>query len=89
MLFIAGEATTYVLKIAQQARARALGPLHPSFDIVKILREGLNVFLPENAHEICSGRLHVSLTRVADRENVIISEFESKEDLIQVNFQFI
>ena len=74
-----------MLKVAQQARARALGPLHPSFDIVKILREGLNVFLPENAHEICTGRLHVSLTRVVDRENVIISEFDSKEDLIQVH----
>ncbi len=83
-LFIAGEATTYILKVAQQARARALGPLHPSFDIVKLLRHGLNCFLPDNAHEICSGRLHVSLTRVVDRQNVVITEFDSKDDLVQV-----
>ena len=73
-----------MLDVALKARARALGPLHPSFNIVHHLKEGLQRFLPDNAHEICSGRLHVSLTRVSDRKNVLVSQFDSREDLIQV-----
>jgi hypothetical protein len=39
--------------------------------------------LPENAWEICSGRLHISLTFLTGWgfENRIISEFTSNEDL--------
>ncbi len=86
MIYIgfSGEATTYVLRVATEARSRALGPLHPSFDLVTSLRRGLNSFLPDNAHETATGRLHVSLTRVTDRENVIVNTFDTKEDLIQV-----
>ncbi len=73
-----------MLRVATEARSRALGPLHPSFDLVTSLRRGLNSFLPENAHKIANGRLHVSLTRVTDRENVIVNTFDTKEDLIQV-----
>jgi hypothetical protein len=42
--------------------------------------------LPDDAHERVSGRLHISLTRVYDGKNVIVSEFSSKEDLLQVRF---
>ena len=45
--------------------------------------EGLQKFLPANAHEIVSGRLHISMTRVYDGKNVIISQFNSREDLLQ------
>ena len=79
-----GEATTFTINLATKARARALGPLHPSFDIVYHLRHVLQTFLPDNSHEIASGRLHVSLTRVSDRKNVLVSQFDTKEDLIQV-----
>ena len=34
-----------VLKIALKARSYALGPLHPSFNIVDILRNGLRRWL--------------------------------------------
>ncbi len=79
-----GHATSYTLYIAGKARSRALGPLHPSFNIVQELRKGLDEFLPDNAHEICNGRLHVSLTRVSDRQSVIVNTFETKQDLLQV-----
>ena len=81
---ILGECTTYVIRIATQARSRALGPLHPRFNMVMYLRDGLEEFLPEDAHVISTGRLHVSLTRVSDRKNVIINQFDTREDLIQV-----
>ncbi|XP_040201754.1 patatin-like phospholipase domain-containing protein 2 [Rana temporaria] len=72
-----------VMEVAKEARKRNLGPLHPSFNLVKILKDGLYRNLPENAHELASGKLCVSLTRVSDGENVLVSEFSSKEELIQ------
>ncbi|KAK7878908.1 hypothetical protein WMY93_030842 [Mugilogobius chulae] len=56
-----------VIEVAKEARRRNLGPLHPSFNLVK-----------------ASGRLCVSLTRVSDGQNVLVSQFSSKDELIQV-----
>uniref|UniRef100_U3J4T2 PNPLA domain-containing protein n=1 Tax=Anas platyrhynchos platyrhynchos TaxID=8840 RepID=U3J4T2_ANAPP len=39
--------------------------------------------LPEDSYQVASGRLHISLTRVVDGQNVMVSEFSSKEELIQ------
>uniref|UniRef100_A0A8C3MF40 Uncharacterized protein n=1 Tax=Geospiza parvula TaxID=87175 RepID=A0A8C3MF40_GEOPR len=39
--------------------------------------------LPEDSYLLASGRLHISLTRVVDGQNVMASEFSSKEELIQ------
>uniref|UniRef100_A0A1A8PA74 triacylglycerol lipase n=1 Tax=Nothobranchius pienaari TaxID=704102 RepID=A0A1A8PA74_9TELE len=72
-----------VIEVAKEARKRNLGPLHPTFNLVKVLRSGLNRDLPSDAHVLASGRLSVSLTRVSDGENVLVSEFSSKEELIQ------
>ncbi|XP_010864910.2 patatin-like phospholipase domain containing 3 [Esox lucius] len=72
-----------VIETVKEARKRNLGPLHPSFNLVKVLRTGLQRDLPANAHTLASGRLCVSLTRVSDGQNVIVSQFKSKEDLIQ------
>lgn len=78
-----GETTTYILRVAVRARHRALGPLHPGFDINGIIHDGLCKLLPENAHKLCSGRLFISLTRVSDGKNVLMSEFETRDQLIQ------
>lgn len=78
-----GNCTTFVLRLATKARSFSIGPLHPSFKITKILRDALREVLPDNAHEIASGKLFISLTRVSDRKNVVVSEFSSKEELIQ------
>lgn len=76
-------ATTDILRVAIEARARALGPLHPSFDINAIVRDALERGLPDDVHLRVDGKLHISLTRLDDLENVIVSKFESKEDVIQ------
>lgn len=39
--FITGQITRDVLRIATLARAKTLGPFSPSFNIQKILRDGL------------------------------------------------
>ncbi|CAF0750623.1 unnamed protein product [Rotaria sordida] len=79
-----GQMCSDALEIAIRARSRALGPLHPTFSIVDIIRNGLRRILPPNAHEICSGRLFISLTRWKDNKNVIINQFHTREELIQV-----
>ncbi|XP_067142346.1 patatin-like phospholipase domain-containing protein atgl-1 [Centruroides vittatus] len=78
-----GEIKSVVLEIVDEARASILGPLHPRFDLNKMLYEGLNRLLPEDAHLRCTGRLHVSLTRWNDRKNLLLSEFDRRDELIQ------
>lgn len=79
-----GEAGANIIEVSKEARKRFLGPLHPSFNLVKIIRGCLLRILPADSHEHASGRLGISLTRVSDGENVIISHFNSKEELVQV-----
>ncbi|XP_059392805.1 patatin-like phospholipase domain-containing protein 2 isoform X2 [Carassius carassius] len=72
-----------LLEMSREARKGTLGAVHPSFDLLKIVRNFLNRDLPDDAHLLASGRLFVSLTRVSDGTNVLVSEFDSKEDLVQ------
>ncbi|NWS61225.1 PLPL1 protein, partial [Chunga burmeisteri] len=51
--------------------------------ILKILKDTLNKYLPQNAHQIVSGKLHIILTRVRDWRSVTVSEFASRDELIQ------
>uniref|UniRef100_A0A3P9ANU8 triacylglycerol lipase n=1 Tax=Esox lucius TaxID=8010 RepID=A0A3P9ANU8_ESOLU len=78
-----GEAGASMITVAKEARKRFLGPMHPSFNLVKILRAMLFKNLPPDSHRRASGRLGISLTRVADGENVLVSHFSSKEELVQ------
>ena len=81
-------ATTQVLQVALKARSYTLGPLHPTFSIVDFVKGLLDDFLPYNAHVLASGRIHISLTRMSDRKNVIVNQFDSREDLIQVLLKY-
>ncbi|XP_075235220.1 brummer [Lycorma delicatula] len=78
-----GDITTDVLNLIREARARTLGPFSPSFNVQAVLLEGLKKVLPEDAHLRVNGKLHISLTRVYDGKNVLVSEFSSKDDLLQ------
>ncbi|CAH2092397.1 unnamed protein product [Euphydryas editha] len=80
---VIGQLTTDVLRVVGEARAGSLGPFSPSFSIQNVLLEGMQKFLPLDAHKIVSGKLHISLTRVYDGQNVIVSEFPTREDLLQ------
>ncbi|XP_029437968.1 patatin-like phospholipase domain-containing protein 2 isoform X1 [Rhinatrema bivittatum] len=78
-----GDAGANIIEVSKEARKRFLGPLHPSFNLVKIIRSCLYKTLPSNAHELATGRLGISLTRVSDGENVLLSQFNTKEELVQ------
>ncbi|KPJ16220.1 Patatin-like phospholipase domain-containing protein 2 [Papilio machaon] len=78
-----GEITSDVLRIVGEARAGSLGPFSPSFNIQNVLLASMQRHLPPDVHKLVSGRLHISLTRVYDGKNVIVSEFPTREDLLQ------
>uniref|UniRef100_A0A3Q3VRV0 Patatin-like phospholipase domain-containing protein 2 n=1 Tax=Mola mola TaxID=94237 RepID=A0A3Q3VRV0_MOLML len=78
-----GEAGASIIDVAKEARKRFLGPMHPSFNLVKIVRQMLRRTLPANCHYQASGRLGISLTRVTDGENVLLLQFNNKEELVQ------
>lgn len=73
-----------LMLMAKQARKHKLGPLHPSFNLLQFVKDSLLSSLPEDAHARASGKLCVSLTRVSDGRNVLVSEFNSREELIEV-----
>ncbi|XP_017330555.1 patatin-like phospholipase domain-containing protein 2 [Ictalurus punctatus] len=75
-----------LMAIAKEARKGTLSSMHPSFNLLKLTRQLLVRELPDNAHLLASGKLCVSLTRLSDGKNVLVSEFNSKDDLIQALF---
>uniref|UniRef100_A0AAY4DYJ4 triacylglycerol lipase n=1 Tax=Denticeps clupeoides TaxID=299321 RepID=A0AAY4DYJ4_9TELE len=78
-----GEAGGNIIEVAKQARKRFLGPMHPSFNLVKTMRNILYRVLPPDCHQSATGRLGISLTRVTDGENVLVTHFNSKEEVVQ------
>ncbi|XP_014240378.1 patatin-like phospholipase domain-containing protein 3 [Cimex lectularius] len=78
-----GEVVSDMLILIREARLRTLGPFSPSFNVQEFLLENLRKNLPEDAHLLVNGKLHISLTRVNDGKNVLVSQFDSKEDLLQ------
>ncbi|OXB84497.1 UNVERIFIED_CONTAM: hypothetical protein H355_010924, partial [Colinus virginianus] len=51
--------------------------------VLSVVKDALHKFLPANAHQLASGKLHIILTRLRDWNSVMVSEFASKEDIIQ------
>ncbi|PAV60052.1 hypothetical protein WR25_19538 [Diploscapter pachys] len=76
------QTTSTILKVVTQANKRTLGPVNPQFNLLEIVREEVEKTLPPDAYKTCTNRLFISLTRWADRENVIVSEYCSNEDLV-------
>ncbi|XP_017385003.1 1-acylglycerol-3-phosphate O-acyltransferase PNPLA3 [Cebus imitator] len=68
--------------LVRKARSRNIGIFHPSFNLNKLLRQILYKYLPANAHQLISGKICISLTRVSDGENVLVSHFWSKDEVV-------
>uniref|UniRef100_A0A8C6MM01 Acylglycerol transacylase n=1 Tax=Moschus moschiferus TaxID=68415 RepID=A0A8C6MM01_MOSMO len=71
-----------LMDLTRSARSRNIGILHPAFSLSKCIREGLQRHLPDNVHQLLSGKMVISLTRVSDGENVLVSDFHSKDEVI-------
>ncbi|XP_017288379.1 patatin-like phospholipase domain-containing protein 2 [Kryptolebias marmoratus] len=72
-----------LMHMAKEARKHHLGPLHPAYNLLQIVQDSLLGKLPEDAHVRASGKLCVSLTRVSDGKNLLVSQFDSRDELIQ------
>ncbi|NXG52443.1 PLPL1 protein, partial [Psilopogon haemacephalus] len=77
------ELKEFFFAMAKEVRKTMLGPLSPRCSLLADIKAVLQRMLPEDSYRLASGRLHISLTRVADGQNVMVSEFSSKEELIQ------
>lgn len=75
--------TSDFFRVVNEARSYSLGPFSPSFDIQTCILEGMKKSMPDDAHIRVNGKLHISLTRVYDGKSIIVSQFNSKEDLMQ------
>ena len=69
-----------------RARRGVLGPLSPSFDPNTWLADILDRTLTDQIAREVSGKYHVSVTRVYDGSNMIISQFSNKEELKNVSY---
>jgi patatin-like phospholipase domain-containing protein 2 len=75
--------TSDFFRIVNEARSHSLGPFSPSFNIQTCILEGMHRAMPEDAHLRVNGKLHISLTRVYDGKSIIVSQFNSRDDLLQ------
>ncbi|XP_076154693.1 patatin-like phospholipase domain-containing protein 2 [Alosa pseudoharengus] len=78
-----GKTCAIMMEMARKAGKRSLGALHPSFNLLKLVQDFMVHELPDDAHLLASGKLCISLTRVSDGKNMLVSHFDSKEDFMQ------
>lgn len=74
-----------MLNFAKQMKAFTLGPFNPSINVFHWLEYLLRKHLTCDAHQLANGRLAVAMTRLTDGKHTVISEFQSKEDVVQVS----
>ncbi|XP_067449714.1 patatin-like phospholipase domain-containing protein 4 [Thunnus thynnus] len=72
-----------MLHFAKQMKGLTLGPLNPSINVLHWIKYILHKHLPSDAHQMANGRLAVAMTRLTDGKQTVISEFHSKEDVVQ------
>lgn len=75
--------TEMLTGLAKKIRRKPLGALTPGFQLTKQVAKLLDKVLPPDAHELARGRLHVSLTRAKTHKNEVITDFDTREELIE------
>ncbi|KAM5289166.1 patatin-like phospholipase domain-containing protein 5 [Ctenodactylus gundi] len=61
----------------------SLGIFHPAYAPIEHIRQQLQLILPADSHILASQRLGISVTHWPDGQNVIITDFATREELIQ------
>ncbi|XP_073523206.1 omega-hydroxyceramide transacylase-like [Phyllobates terribilis] len=77
------ELQNIILDAAIEARKPIFGPFFRTFKLGTIFRRALLNLLPDNAHLVATGRLNVALTRLSNGKNTLVSDFKSKEEVVQ------
>lgn len=77
------EMASFIIDGIYDSRKAAVGALSPGFRPNSLIRQGLEKYLPEDAHLQVNGKLHVSLTRVKDGQSLVVSQFDTREEVIE------
>lgn len=72
-----------ILRISANAERSLFGSFKHIFNYSEHIAKILDKYLPTDAHLLVNGKILISLTTFADAENVIVSHFESRSQLIQ------
>lgn len=72
-----------IAKLVVRCRSRALRAFSPGLNIWGVLRADLEKCLPNDAHLKSHDKAFFSLTTVATLSNKLLSEFESRDELIE------
>ncbi len=75
-------------ELADEVNGLKFGALTAGFSLLRRLETVIEQTLPSDAHVRCSGPLHVSVTNLDDKKNLLVSKFESRHSLINVSFQW-
>lgn len=79
------ECLSITKEIVLELKELRLGPLNPTVKFREAMRKNFENMLPRDAHKIVSGKLFISCTCISSRENVIISDFNTRNELINVS----
>lgn len=77
------ECKEFTYSFADAVRRQPLGAVTPGFDFMQELREGIDGVLPPDAHSRATDRLFVSLTHSKSGRNLLVSKFDSREELLK------
>ncbi|XP_036106649.1 patatin-like phospholipase domain-containing protein 5 [Molossus molossus] len=73
----------HLLGLVKQVEQLSLGIFHPAFAPIELIKQQLQDFLPPDVHILASQRLGISLTRFPDGHNVIVTDFATRDEVIQ------
>lgn len=68
----------------EETRKASVLTLCPGYRMLRIMEKAMRKVLLENSYQLASGKLCISLTRLSDLQNVIVSEYQSNKELMQV-----
>ncbi|XP_038050405.1 patatin-like phospholipase domain-containing protein 4 [Patiria miniata] len=77
-----GDAVQMLRDFVDVIQKKPLGALTPGFDMMGHLRSELQHYVPAGSYRLASQKLYVSVTRVSDGKNVLLTDFKSDEELI-------
>ncbi|XP_012669569.1 patatin-like phospholipase domain-containing protein 5 [Otolemur garnettii] len=85
---ISGKSLDYccsnLLGMVKQVEGLSLGILHPAYMPIEHIKHQLQDSLPDDIHILASQRLGISMTHWPDGRNVIVTDFATRDELIQV-----
>ncbi|XP_055252264.1 patatin-like phospholipase domain-containing protein 5 isoform X2 [Moschus berezovskii] len=72
-----------ILAMVKQVEQLSLGVFHPAFMPIETIRQDLHDWLPANIHILASQRLGISLTHWPNGENFIVTDFATRDEVIE------